>query len=90
MLVSSDDQVKSYIKKIMGQLGKWMIGGKISKLVVVISEKETGEVVERWWFDVEIVGKPSSKSKTSKRSDSAADKENANPAECVSVPPSQW
>jgi hypothetical protein len=52
MLVSSDDQVKAYIKKIMSQLDKWMIGGKISKLVVVITSKDTGEHVERWQFDV--------------------------------------
>ena len=52
MLVTMDDQVKAYIKKIMSQLNKWMIGGKISKLVVVITDKETGEHVERWQFDV--------------------------------------
>ena len=52
MLVSSDDQVKAYIKKIMSQLDKWMVGGKISKLVVVITSKDTGEHVERWQFDV--------------------------------------
>lgn len=52
MLVSSDDQVKAYIKKIMSQLDKWMVGGKISKLVVVITSKDTGEPVERWQFDV--------------------------------------
>lgn len=50
--VSADDQVKAYIKKIMGQLDKWMVGGKISKLVVVITDKDTGEHVERWQFDV--------------------------------------
>lgn len=50
--VSSDDQVKAYIKKIMAQLNKWMLGGKISTLVVVITSKETGEHVERWQFDV--------------------------------------
>lgn len=50
--VSYDDQVKAYIKKIMSQLNKWMAGGKISKLVVVITSKETGEPVERWEFDV--------------------------------------
>lgn len=50
--VSSDDQVKAYIKKIMSQLNKWMLGGKISTLVVVITSKETGEHVERWQFDV--------------------------------------
>lgn len=36
----------------MSQLNKWMAGGKISKLVVVINSKETGENVERWQFDV--------------------------------------
>ena len=51
-IVSCDDQVKAYIKKIMSQLNKWMIGGKISKLVIVITSKETGEHVERWQFDV--------------------------------------
>lgn len=36
----------------MGQLDKWMVGGKISKLVIVITDKDTGEHVERWQFDV--------------------------------------
>lgn len=74
-IVSADDQVKAYIKKIMSQLNKWMAGGKISKLVVVITDKETGEHVERWQFDVEIFGK-SSKSHSSRK---AGDKENAAP-----------
>lgn len=38
----------------MSQLNKWMIGGKISKLVVVITSKETGEHVERWEFNVRL------------------------------------
>lgn len=50
--VSADDQVKAYIKKIMSQLDKWMVGGKISRLVIVITDKDTGEHVERWQFDV--------------------------------------
>ncbi|CCU76495.1 mad2/mitotic spindle checkpoint component [Blumeria hordei DH14] len=61
MLVSSDDQVKSYIKKIMSQLDKWMVKGKISKLVVVITSKDTGENVERWQFDVQILNKETKK-----------------------------
>ena len=51
-VVTADDQVKAYIKKIMSQLKEWMYGGKITKLVVVITSKETGEHVERWQFDV--------------------------------------
>ena len=53
--VTSDDQVKAYIKKIMSQLNKWMLGQKISKLVIVITSKETGEHVERWQFDVRLL-----------------------------------
>ncbi|KAK7754802.1 Mitotic spindle checkpoint component mad2 [Diatrype stigma] len=91
MLVSSDDQVKAYIKKIMSQLDKWMQRGKISKLVIVITDKDTGEHVERWQFDVQIFNNPtksssgkSSSSKSSKTKpaaaageDSPGDQENA-------------
>ncbi|KAL4900802.1 hypothetical protein BDW74DRAFT_161093 [Aspergillus multicolor] len=76
MLVTADDQVKAYIKKIMSQLNKWMLGGKISKLVVVITDKETGEHVERWQFDVQIFGK--NKSQSTKKS---GDKENDAPGD---------
>lgn len=79
MLVTSDDQVKAYIKKIMSQLNKWMTGGKISKLVVVITSKETGENVERWQFDVQMLGKAASKKKSSKDGRKPAGKENAAP-----------
>ncbi|KAL4773198.1 DNA-binding protein [Aspergillus nidulans var. acristatus] len=80
MLVTADDQVKAYIKKIMSQLNKWMLGGKISKLVVVITDKETGEHVERWQFDVQIFGKH--KSQSTRKS---GDKENDTPGD-VSQP----
>lgn len=67
MLVSADDQVKAYIKKIMSQLDKWMVGGKISRLVIVITNKDTGEHLERWQFDVQIFA-PAKSSKSSKSS----------------------
>lgn len=56
MLVSSDDQVKAYLKRITGQLTKWLIAGKVKTLVVVITSKESGEDVERWQFDVSPQG----------------------------------
>jgi mitotic spindle assembly checkpoint protein MAD2 len=74
-LVSNDDQVKAYIKKIMSQLNRWMVNGKISKLVVVITSKDTGEHVERWQFDVQIFSK-SNKSRSTRK---AVDKENVTP-----------
>ncbi|KKA24555.1 Mitotic spindle checkpoint protein (Mad2) [Rasamsonia emersonii CBS 393.64] len=79
MLVTADDQVKAYIKKIMSQLNKWMIGGKISKLVVVITSKETGEHVERWEFNSSQKG-PSRKT---------VDKENAGPGDVDHAAPTQ-
>ena len=57
----------------MSQLDKWMVGGKISKLVIVITDKDTGEHVERWQFDVQIF-KPS---KSSKSKTKAADENSA-------------
>ncbi|KAK2616176.1 Mitotic spindle checkpoint component mad2 [Conoideocrella luteorostrata] len=76
-IFSADDQVKAYIKKIMSQLDKWMVGGKISKLVIVITDKDTGEHVERWQFDVQI-SQPASKSKSKSKSKSTAeDQENS-------------
>ena len=66
--VSSDDQVKAYIKKIMSQLDKWMLHSKISKLIIVITSKDTGADVERWQFDVEIFNKDKPKTKKSSKS----------------------
>ncbi|KAL9137824.1 MAG: hypothetical protein Q9175_000958 [Cornicularia normoerica] len=86
MLVTSDDQVKAYIKKIMSQLNKWMTSGKISKLVVVITSKETGEHVERWQFDVQIFNRPSKKA-ASKDTSRPPDKENAAPIDTPEHPP---
>ncbi|OAA71989.1 DNA-binding HORMA [Akanthomyces lecanii RCEF 1005] len=79
MLVSSDDQVKAYIKKIMSQLDKWMVGGKISSLVIVITDKDTGEHVERWQFNVDITAAPkkSKSSSAAAAATGAADQENA-------------
>lgn len=68
----------------MSQLNKWMIGGKISKLVVVITSKETGEHVERWQFDVQIFKQAAAarkKSSTADKENSAADRENDAAAE---------
>lgn len=52
-----------------------MLHGKISKLVVVITSRETGEHIERWQFDVQIFNK-SAKQKATRK---AADKENVLP-----------
>lgn len=54
LLVTCDDEIKSYIRKIMQQLNRWVINDTISRLVLVILSKDSGEVVERWQFDIQV------------------------------------
>jgi mitotic spindle assembly checkpoint protein MAD2 len=58
-----------------------MKDGKISKLVMAIVSKDTGEVLERWQFDVHIFGKMSPQA-TKPTND--AEKENQGCANIVS------
>jgi mitotic spindle assembly checkpoint protein MAD2 len=67
----------------MSQLNKWMVGGKISKLVVVITSKETGEHVERWQFDVQIFKQTSSRKTTAASTDKENSGANTNAEEIV-------
>ncbi|CDO57810.1 similar to Saccharomyces cerevisiae YJL030W MAD2 Component of the spindle-assembly checkpoint complex [Geotrichum candidum] len=60
VLITIDAEVKSYIRKIIGQLHKWLVSGKISKLVVAIVSKASGEVIELWQFDVSVLQQPES------------------------------
>ena len=53
MLVNVDDDVKGYVDRVMAQIKKWVYGGRILKLVLVIVGRANGELVERWEFDIE-------------------------------------
>jgi mitotic spindle assembly checkpoint protein MAD2 len=75
--VTSDDQVKAYIKKIISQLNKWMVGQKISKLVIVFTGKETGDNLERWQFDVNLTKPPAAGNSSKSAASGSGDKENA-------------
>lgn len=52
LMKTTDDELKSYIRKILVQVHKWMSGGKCNKVVICIIDKENGVVVERWAFDI--------------------------------------
>ncbi|KAI5953402.1 MAD2 [Candida jiufengensis] len=54
MIINNDEDVSNYIENIMKQLKKWIYGKKITKLIVVIISKSTGENLERWEFNIEI------------------------------------
>jgi len=66
----------------MSQLSRWMQKSKISKLVIVITSKETGEHIERWQFDVNVFQDPSK----STRSATSTDKENSAPTSAPEGP----
>lgn len=52
LLKTHDDELKQYIRRILLQVHKWLLGGKCNKLVLCIVDKYEGDVVERWSFDV--------------------------------------
>lgn len=54
MLVTTDDGLQNYLKKIMSQLNAWLLAGTVSRLVLAIISKESREVVERWQFDIAL------------------------------------
>ncbi|KTW25853.1 hypothetical protein T552_03126 [Pneumocystis carinii B80] len=74
MLVTTDTEVKAYIRKIIKQLHKWIEDGKISKLVIAIVSKDTLEVLERWQFDVEIFKDDNVENKKLTKNDSDVEK----------------
>ncbi|QLL33482.1 hypothetical protein HG536_0E03930 [Torulaspora globosa] len=57
LLKTTDDELKAYIRVVLLQVHKWLIGRKCNKLVLCVVDKDEGEVVERWAFDIHHVGK---------------------------------
>ncbi|KAI8805548.1 HORMA domain-containing protein [Cladochytrium replicatum] len=66
LLVSSDESVRAYLKQILAQVERWLLAKAINKLVMVITSRETREVLERWQFDIileteaDLTGNPKS------------------------------
>lgn len=54
MLVTADEDVKHYIRKIVTQLHRWVVQDKVSRLVLAVVNKDDAVVVERWQFDLQV------------------------------------
>ncbi|KAJ1643360.1 Mitotic spindle checkpoint component mad2 [Coemansia erecta] len=54
--VSSNISVTKYLKKIMESVEEWLAMGKINKLVLAVNSRESRETIERWQFDIQLVG----------------------------------
>ncbi|KAM0926196.1 hypothetical protein ACQ4PT_003717 [Festuca glaucescens] len=70
MLLTQDEAVKTFITNLTSQLSEWLEAGQLQRIVLVIMSKATGEVLERWNFnivtDVEVVEKGVIKEKSDK------------------------
>ncbi|XP_012494971.1 PREDICTED: mitotic spindle assembly checkpoint protein MAD2A-like [Propithecus coquereli] len=53
LLLTTDLELIKYLNNVVEQLKDWLYNSSIQKLVVVISDVESGEVLERWQFDME-------------------------------------
>lgn len=53
LLVTTDPELIKYLNNVVEQLKDWLYKCSVQKLVVVISNIESGEVLERWQFDIE-------------------------------------
>lgn len=73
----------------MSQLDKWMVGGKISRLVIVITDKDTGEHVERWQFNVDITAAPKKSKSSSSSAAAAAGKDQENDGASAAAAPTE-
>ncbi|GJQ08443.1 hypothetical protein GpartN1_g234.t1 [Galdieria partita] len=54
ILVTTDNELNKYLQSVLGQLKEWTLQSKVQKLVLVICSVETGRVLERWQFNIEI------------------------------------
>lgn len=53
MMVSKDEKLRDYLQKVLHDLEAWLLKGKVQQLVIVVNGVESGEVLERWVFQVE-------------------------------------
>ncbi|XP_033281197.1 mitotic spindle assembly checkpoint protein MAD2A-like [Orcinus orca] len=53
LLVTTDPELIKCLNNVVQQLKEWLYKCSVQKLVVVISNIESGEVLERWQFDIE-------------------------------------
>ncbi|CAB4480936.1 unnamed protein product [Rhizophagus irregularis] len=63
VLVTIDDSLKSYLKKLLTQVEVWINAGKISKLILAIMNVENREILERWQFDIQIIDEENKENK---------------------------
>jgi len=52
MLTTIDEKLEAYFKCLLSQLEEWLVQRLVQKLILVVAEVSTKQVVERWEFDI--------------------------------------
>ncbi|GAA5934926.1 hypothetical protein JCM3775_001683 [Rhodotorula graminis] len=58
LFTSADEALERYIQNLMKQVQNWILAGKLDSLALIIMNRDTREVVERWQFDVHVEEPP--------------------------------
>ena len=64
LLRTHDPELQGYIRTVLRQVHRWVLGGKCSKLVLCVVARDTGEVAERWAFDIAVTPEESHSDET--------------------------
>ncbi|XP_014473483.1 PREDICTED: mitotic spindle assembly checkpoint protein MAD2A [Dinoponera quadriceps] len=56
IFMSTDDKITTFLDTVLGQIQEWLMQRKVQKIVLVITNVNTKEVLEKWDFKVEYEG----------------------------------
>lgn len=59
IFMSTDEKITSFLDTVLGQIQEWLIQRKVQKIVLVITNVNTKEILEKWDFKVEYEGQKS-------------------------------
>lgn len=71
MLMTTDQALQTYLKRVLSQLSHWLQQGSVKQLVLVVSAVDTNEVLERWVFNVQTDSEAVQNGKTYEKSEKA-------------------
>ncbi|CAG8593908.1 6153_t:CDS:2 [Diversispora eburnea] len=55
LVMTIDDSLIFYLRKLLPQVEAWLMAGKIQKLVMAIIDCDSRETLERWQFDIQVI-----------------------------------
>ncbi|CAD5120443.1 DgyrCDS9013 [Dimorphilus gyrociliatus] len=67
ILVTSDPKLEQFLKTVLDQVREWLLKKVIKKLVLVMKNVKTEEIVERWVFNIDCEKQVDSENTNSKK-----------------------